>query len=65
MRKKRFIICFIAILALSVCHATDVKAALKDHDWDYGKKIIKTESGFQYFAHPSKNGKEAWYGRSN
>lgn len=60
MRKNLFLILFIVVLILSVCHATDIKAALKDHDWDFGTTITKTESRITYSAYPSRNGKEAW-----
>lgn len=60
MRKNLFMICFIAVLALSFCSTSDAKAALKDKDWDYGTTITKVESRVKYLAYPSKNGKEAW-----
>lgn len=65
MRKKLFIVYFIALLALSAFHTADIKAALKDDGWDFGTTITQTELGFKYDAYPSKNGKEAWiYGIS-
>lgn len=62
MRKNLFLICMIAILALSVCHTTDLKAAQKNDRaaWDFGKEITETKSGLRYFAYPSKDGTEAW-----
>ncbi|MCI9377238.1 MAG: leucine-rich repeat domain-containing protein [Eubacterium sp.] len=60
MNKKLFIICFTTILALSFCRTTDIKAALRDSDWNFKTTITKTESRLKYYAYPSKNGKEAW-----
>lgn len=65
MKKNIFIVCFLAMLALSVCRTTDIKAALKEDAWDYTRAITETEPGFKYYAYPSKDGKEAWiYGIS-
>jgi len=60
LNKKLFIICFTSILALSFCRTTDIKAALRDSDWNFKTTITKTESRLKYYAYPSKNGKEAW-----
>lgn len=60
MKRKMLIVCSMLFFLLLMAVASDAHAATKANAWNNGKKEVQVKGPFTYYAHPSKNGKEAW-----
>ncbi len=60
MTKKGMTVFCAVLFTMLLITASDMKAATKTNAWNKSKLEVKTNGAFTFYAHPSKNGKEAW-----